>query len=773
MTRVAGAQHMGHWGMFRAESDGRDVTAVHPQVTDRNPSPVLGNLVGSVTHRSRVTAPSVRRGWLEHGPGPTDKRGSDEFVEVSWSELTDLLSNELRRVVDTFGNNAIYGGSYGWASAGRFHHAQSQVHRFLNCIGGYTRSVHSYSLGATGVIMPHVLGAHWKMFSRSTSWNVIAAHTELLVAFGGVPVKNTGINHGGTSDHPTVDSLDAMRARGGQIVTVSPLRNDMSGDARWIAPRPGTDVAMMLALAFVLADEKLHDTAFLEKYCEGYPEFERYLLGITDGTPKTPQWASTICGIEAAEIADLAREMASKRTMVTVTWSLQRTQHGEQAPWMGITLASMLGRIGVPGGGFGHGYGSMNEPGLAPVPYPLPTLPQGINPVPDLIPVAAVSNMLLDPGGEFDYNGERLTYPDIKVVYWAGGNPFHHHQDLGRLRRALGRPDTVVVHDPYWTPMAKHADIVVPSTTSLERSDFSCTRNDPLLVAMEPAVARFADSRDDYDTFAELAAKLGVGEQFTEGRSSQQWLEHLYGQWRGYLRAGGVDTPEYEKFRREGSFRMQTEDDLTFLQDFRSDPVGNALRTPSGKIEIFSATVASFDYDDCRGHPMWFEPQEWLGGPRAQQFPLHLIANQPRTRLHSQLDHGAVSRNSKIRGREPVRMHPSAAAARGVSDGDVVRVFNDRGSCLAGVIIDDAMLDSVVQLSTGAWYDPEDPADPDSMCKHGSVNVLTADEGSSALARGCTGQHVLVEIERYDEPLPPITAFDPPVRSGVRTRPER
>ncbi|WP_162248363.1 molybdopterin-dependent oxidoreductase [Rhodococcus sp. Leaf278] len=773
MTGVAGVQHMGHWGMFRAESDGRDVTAVHPQASDSNPSPVLGNIVGSVTHRSRVTAPAVRRGWLENGPGPTDSRGIDEFVDVSWDELTDLLSAELRRVVGTLGNNAIYGGSYGWASAGRFHHAQSQVHRFLNCIGGYTRSVHSYSLGATGVIMPHVLGAHWKMFSRSTSWNVIAAHTELLVAFGGVPVKNTGINHGGTSDHPTVDSLDAMRARGGQIVSVSPLRNDMSGDARWIAPRPGTDVAMMLALAFVLADEKLHDTAFLDRYCQGYPEFERYLLGVSDGTPKTPQWASTICGIEPSVIADLAREMASKRTMVTVTWSLQRTRHGEQAPWMGVTLAAMLGGIGVPGAGFGHGYGSMNEPGLAPVPYPLPTLPQGINPVPDLIPVAAVSDMLLNPGAEFDYDGRRLTYPDIKVVYWAGGNPFHHHQDLGRLRRALGRPDTIVVHDPYWTPMAKHADIVVPSTTSLERSDLSCTRNDPLLVAMEPAAGRYADARDDYDTFAELATKLGVGEQFTEGRSSEQWLEHLYGQWRGYLRADGVETPEFDAFRREGSFRMQTEDDLTFFEDFRRDPVGNALRTPSGKIEIFSATVAGFDYDDCRGHPMWFEPQEWLGGSRAQQFPLHLIANQPRTRLHSQLDHGAVSRNSKIQGREPLRLHPSAAAARGVSDGDVVRVFNDRGSCLAGVVVDDAMLESVVQLSTGAWYDPLDPTDPGSMCKHGSVNVLTADEGSSALSHGCTGQHVLVEIERYEEVLPPITAFDPPVRTEVRTPPER
>lgn len=247
----------------------------------------------------------------------------------------------------------------------------------------------------------------------------------------------------------------------------------------------------------------------------------------------------------------------------------------------------------------------------------------------------------------------------------------------------------------------------------------------------------------------------------------------MYGQWREYLRADGVQTPEFDDFTREGSFRMKTEDELTFLEDFRQDPIGNALRTPSGKIEIFSATVAGFDYDDCRGHPMWFEPQEWLGGARAEQFPLHLIANQPRTRLHSQLDHGAVSRNSKVQGREPIRMHPCAAEARGVSDGDVVRVFNDRGSCLAGVVVDDAMLEAVVQLSTGAWYDPLDPADPDSMCKHGSVNVLTADVGSSSLSRGCTGQHVLVEIERYDAPLPPITAFDPPVTRSVRTPPAR
>lgn len=749
--------------MFSAESVAGEVTAVHPYEGDSNPSPMLGNLAGSVRSRSRVTGPAVRRGWLENGPGPSDRRGADEFVSVTWDELTELLARELRRVVDTHGNNAIFGGSYGWASAGRFHHAQSQVHRFLNQLGGYTKSVHSYSLGATGVIMPRVVGTHWKLFARSTSWDVIAKHSDLLVSFGGVPIKNTGVNAGGTSGHPTLGALDAFRARGGKIVSFSPLRDDVEGDCEWIAPVPGTDVAIMLAVAFVLASEGLHDREFLNRFCVGYERFEDYLLGRADGVPKDPRWAQEISGVPAEFVTDLARRMASGRTLVTVTWSLQRIKHGEQAPWMGVTLAAMLGQFGLPGGGFGHGYGSMNEPGLAPVPYPLPTFPQGVNPVSDFIPVAAISDLLLSPGEEFDYDGRRLTYPDIRLVYWAGGNPFHHHQDLPRLRRAFARPDTIVVHDPYWTPMARSADIVVPSTTSLERNDLSCTRNDPLLVAMQQVVPPFANSRDDYDTFADLASALGFGEQFTEGRSSQEWIEHLYDQWRPFVDADGGNTPTFEDFWSDGHYRMRTEDNLVLFGDFREDPEKYPLSTPSGKIEIFSETIESFGYADCAGHPRWYAPDEWLGGPRASQYPLHLIANQPKTRLHSQLDHGAVSQASKIKGREPIRMHPDAAAARGVSAGDVVRVFNDRGACLAGVIVDSDLRSDVVQLSTGAWYDPLDPADPDSLCVHGNPNVLTPDIGTSSLSHGCTGQHVLVQIEKFGGVLPPVKAFDPPV----------
>ena len=359
--------------------------------------------------------------------------------------------------------------------------------------------------------------------------------------------------------------------------------------------------------------------------------------------------------------------------------------------------------------------------------------------------------MLLHPGEPFDYNGLRLTYPDIRLVYWAGGNPFHHHQNIPRLRRALARPDTVVVHDPYWTPMARHADIVVPSTTFAERDDFSGSRNDPLMMAMPKLAEPYAQSRDDYDTFAALARALGVEEAFTEGRSSQQWLRHLYDTWAQTL---DFAVPTFDRFWRDGAVRLPVEDGLTLFADFREDPVHHRLGTRSGLIEIFSADIDGFGYPDCAGHPRWFKPTEWLGGDRAQRYPLHLIANQPAARLHSQLDGGAVSQKSKVAGREPIRMHPSDAQARGLDAGDVVRVFNDRGACLAGVVVDTGVRARVVQLSTGAWYDPLDPADPDAMCVHGNPNVLTPDIPTSAFGQGCSAHTCLVRVEPWSGPAP-------------------
>jgi biotin/methionine sulfoxide reductase len=707
----------------------------------------------------------VRRGWLEDGPGPDSRRGADEFVEVDWAEALDLVAGELQRVRAEHGNESIFGGSYGWSSAGRFHHAQSQLHRFLNCVGGYTFSVGSYSLGASEVILPHVVGGSGEVLRRATTWKAILEHTELVVAFGGMNLKNASVSPGGVTLHTLKPALAEAGRRGLAFELFSPLRDDLTAgvNATWHPVIPSTDTAVMLGLAHVLVTEGLHDTEFLEHYTVGADRFIEYVLGTKDGTPKSPEWAESISGIDAETLRALARRMAAQRTLVTVSWGLQRTQHGEQPVWMGLALACLLGQIGQPGGGFGHGYGSMADVGAPTVPYPLPLFEQGRNPIDTYIPVARITELLDNPGGTMDFDGRKLRLPDIRLVYWAGGNPFHHHQDLNHLRESFRKPDTVVVHEPFWTGTARHADIVLPTTTSLERDDVGGGRNDTYVIAMPRALEPYGEARDDYEVFSELSKRLDTWDDFTEGRTARDWVEHIYERFRGRVGERGVEVAPFDDFWKDGEARLPIQsDDHTLFDRFVDDPVARKLPTPSGRIELFSETVDAFGYDDCPGHPAWLEPEEWLGGERATTFPLHLIANQPTSRLHGQLDGGANSQASKVAGREPIRIHPDDAAARGIADGDVVLVSNDRGSCLAGAIVTDAVRPRVVNLSTGAWFDPIDPSTPRSTCAHGNPNVLTADRGTSRLAQGCTGQHVLVQVERYEGEAPPVRAHRPP-----------
>jgi hypothetical protein len=324
--------------------------------------------------------------------------------------------------------------------------------------------------------------------------------------------------------------------------------------------------------------------------------------------------------------------------------SLQRAEHGEQPVWMAVVLAAMLGQIGLPGGGFAYALGATSNTGKPPLAVPLPNVPTGRNSVADFIPVARIADMLLHPGEKFDYDGQRLAYPDIRLVYWAGGNPFHHHQDLNRLRRAFARPDTVIVHESAWTASARHADIVLPATITLEREDIGATAGDPLMVAMHRAVAPYREARDDHAICVGLAERLGFADQFTEGRSARQWLETIYEPTRRALAERGVNAPDFAQFWEDGELALPTQEwDGGMVRAFRRDPDAAPLPTPSGRIEIASATIAGFGYADCPGHPTWLPPLDGAGSPTAASFPLQLVANQPATRLHSQLDFGATS----------------------------------------------------------------------------------------------------------------------------------
>lgn len=753
--------HSAHWGTFRARwTDGR--LAVRPHPADPDPNSILENFTTSLRHSVRVAHPMVRRGWLEHGPRPDNRRGRDTFVAVSWDRVLDLLAKELARVRDAHGPGAIFGGSYGWASAGRFHHAQSQMHRFLNtALGGYVRSVNSYSAGASTVILPHILAPLDAVGRHGVTWDQIAAHTQVVVAFGGMALKNSAIAAGGVSRHVDRGAMRAAQERGARFVLISPLRDDLPNEASadWVPVVPNTDTALMLGLAHTLVAENLHDQAFLERFCVGYQVFEDYLLGRADGQPKDAAWAAAICGVPSDAIIALARGMAGRRTVIVVAHALQRAEHGEQPVWMAAVLAAMLGQIGLPGGGYAYALGTMGHYGRREVAVPLPTLPQGRNTVHDFIPVARISDMLLHPGVPFDYNGQRLTYPEIRLIYWTGGNPFHHHQDLNRLRRAFARVETLVVHESAWTATARHADIVLPCTMSLERNDIGASSADELMVAMHTVVSPFAEARDDYAIFAALAERLDCNRAFTEGRDADGWLRHLYAGTQEALARLGHDAPDFDTFWQRGELELPMQpDDGGIVAAFRQDPNAHPLRTPSGKIEIASATIASFGYADCPGHPVWLAPTDV---PDARH-SLRLIANQPTRRLHSQLDFGEHSQAGKHRGREVARLHPLDAASRGIAGGDIVRLFNDRGACLAAAELTEDLSPGVVHLPTGAWYDPVDPEEDAPLCVHGNPNVLTRDLGTSRLAQGCTGQLAAVEVERFAGNLPPIRAYEPP-----------
>ncbi|MBS0343778.1 MAG: molybdopterin-dependent oxidoreductase [Proteobacteria bacterium] len=752
-----------HWGVYEVDRDAQGrAQGLRGLPEDPDPSPIGLSMWDAYRDAVRVQWPAVRRSWLQDGPGARPElRGREPFVRVPWAQAMDLVARELERVRGAHGNEAIFGGSYGWSSAGRFHHAQSQVHRFLNALGGYVRSVDSYSLGAARVLMPHIVAPMDELMASHHGWDVMRANTRLLVSFGGVPAKNSQVTAGGAAEHRVRAGLAGLAAAGCRLVNFSPVRDNFDaphGAVEWIPIRPNTDAAVMMALACEIVRAGRHDAAFLQSHCVGFEQWADELNGRHDGVTKDASWAEAISGVPAATICQLAQDLCSMRSLVNVSWSLQRAEHGEQPFWAAVALAGVVGQIGLPGGGFGVGYGAANILGSPHTRFAGPTLPQGSNAVKDFIPVARIADMLLNPGAPFDYNGQQYRYPDIRLIYWAGGNPFHHHQDLNRLALAWRKPETIIAHEQVWNAHAKMADIVLPATSTLERDDIGFATREPLMVAMKALAAAPGEAMDDYDIFAAIACRLGAEQTFTEGRDSAAWLRHIYEE--SAQRSKSVALPAFDEFWRAGEFRLPpAARPVVMLEDFRADPQAHPLKTPSGRIEIHSQRIASFGLDDCPGHPVWREPTEWLGSSAACAHPLHLISDQPHTKLHSQLDFSRYSLGNKVAQREPVVLHSQDAQARGIRDGDVVRVFNARGACLAGARVDDSTMPGVVRISTGAWWDPSAVGEADSLDRHGNPNVLTQDRGASRLSQGCSAQSCLVDVERWSGAVPPVQAF--------------
>ena len=289
---------------------------------------------------------------------------------------------------------------------------------------------------------------------------------------------------------------------------------------------------------------------------------------------------------------------------------------------------------------------------------------------------------------------------------------------------------------------------MLPATTAYERHDIGRAEGDSYLFDMPALITAVGQARDDYDIFAGLAERLGVGEMFTEGRSSEQWLRFLYEDFRSQSLQQDVEVPTFEELQETNWVDLPLRDakfSETPFADFREDPEANPLSTPSGKIEIFSSTIDSFAYADCPGHPTWLPPTEWLGAETTKDFPLHLVSPQPGDKLHSQLE----SAIADIPGERPtpITINPEDAAQRSITDASTVRVFSPRGACLAKARISVDIMPGVVSLPTGAWF----TTDKQGLETQGNPNTLTRDTGTSQLGQGSSAHSCLVEIEKVTQ----------------------
>lgn len=742
-----------HFGTYEVGADANGKPRLLPFRHDPDPSEIGLGYLDLADHPERIRAPMVRRSWLEKGPlaGTGGLRGREDFVEVDWDRATSLIADELRRVRSAHGNQAIFGGSYGWASAGRFHHAQSQLKRLLNLAGGFTSSVNTYSYGAAGVLLPHVLGPDYKdACDTSPSWSDIADNCELLVGFGGLRLTNAQVEAGGTGSHRAVEWLRRCQEKGLRIVVFSPTASDApeGPNVRHVPLRPNTDAAVMLAMCHTLLTEGLLDCPFLKRCTVGFGEFESYLIGEADGIAKDAEWASKISGVPAGTIVEIAEGLHDLRSLVNVAWSLQRARFGEQPFWAAIALASMAGHVGQRGCGFAFGLTAVNSVGQPVRRLKGPAFEQGVNPVRYFIPVARITELLENPGGRIDYDGRPLELPDIRLVWWAGGNPFHHHQDLNRLSEAFRRPETVIVTENMWTGTARMADIVLPSAFPFERDDIAASSRDNWLVYSRRVMDPPAGVQTDHEAYRLVAEKLGCRERFDEKLGIDEWLARIY---EGY-RERYPELPDYQAFRLRG-FAALDEGEVTpapadHFRRFVTDPAAAPLKTPSGRIEIRSSTVGNFGYPDIGIHPAWREPEEWLGAPLASRHRFHLLSPQPAHRLHGQLEYGPASQNAKLHGYERFQLSAADAEELDVKDGDLCELYNDRGSTVAALAVDDRLMPGVAVLPTGGWFRP----DAAGIDRGGNPNTLTAITPASHLSQATAPNSCLVSIRPWRRP---------------------
>ena len=679
---------------------------------------------------------------LLHPMRRVGERGEGRFARVGWDEAIDLVCEAMTRTKERHGPEAFFN-MHGTGGGSQLAGSQMSA-RLLNLFGGHLGHYNSYSSAAARWAAPFSLGTDDCGHSPDDWLN-----SKLILLWGYNPAETVfGTN--------TAYRLKLARRAGARIVVIDP-RLSMTAQALaddWIPLRPGTDSALMDAMAHVIITEGLHDQAFLDRYCVGFDEahlpegaprgssYRSYILGDLDGTPKSPAWAARYTQVPPDRVEQLARDYArTKPAALLPGLAFNRRAYGEQPVRGSITLAAMTGNIGLPGGGAGGVSYSVARA------LPVADFPVGTNPIPESIPVFIWTDAVLRGRtlGAADGviglpAGQDTLRSDIRFIFNTAGNTLvNQHANVNRTAGILRDPSLVefiVVIDQFPTPSARFADVLLPATTWFERNDL-CTvwGQGDSVISMNKAVEPLGECRSDFDICATIAERLGIGTRYTEGRSELGWLEWMLAP----ARAHDAGFPPFEEFRQRGVHVFRHAEPHVAFRGFREDPDRAPLKTPSGRIEIYSQRLAALGLEHVPPLPTFIP--EWEGGPwdpLHEKYPLQAFGRHFQRRTHSIYDNVDWLEEAMP---QRVFMNPIDADARGIEDGDEVRVFNDRGEIRLRVRVTRRIMPGVVDIPQGAWWTPDEQG----VDRRGNINVLTSERPTPG-ARGNAQHTLLVQV---------------------------
>ena len=732
--------------------DGRILRVTSMDAPENEASPMALQWHRRVYAPDRILQPMVRVGWKPGGQGNSKTRGADTYKTISWNAALDLVAGELKRIKEKDGNEAFAAKVVGgWQTAGNLNAKMTQIARFYGLYGGFTTYIGNKSFACWQWGAPYSWGTMYPQDSMQDTLD----NTKTMIFWSSDPMDCFKVR--AVTDLRIREWLAALKAKGVRFITIDPVQTKTAEMSDlWLAIRPDSDCALMAAMAYVMIKEDLHAKDFLASHTVGFEAFRAYVMGESDGKPKTPEWASKQTDLSVEQITSLALEYAkTKGVKINCARGIQRNDHGEQQVRMLITLAAMKGEIGLPGGGLGF-----EVPGFAGVGDAIPQgkapgrFPSARNPVTQVLLDQNLAEGLMSTTPiTFNHNGKSYTYPEpgksrIKLMHWVGGAMLNQHDDINKTLKALESVETLIVQDSWWTPGARVADIVLPINTLFERNDM--TQFWRYVVYQHKIIEPLGQSKSDFEVFRDLADRLGFKDKFTDGlNTEEEWLRKLY---------SASDLPlSYDEFKKAGFYKMPVkENKAVAFSAFRADPDKNKLNTPSGKIEIFSERIAKMNYKDCPPVPTFLEPFEWLGSAEASKYPLAMVNKHSPWRRHSSYDNCAeLHQYSKVGGFEALWINPVDAKARNIKTGDVLRVYNGRGQVAAGAYVTSRVRPRCVVLNQGAWYRPAEPGKIGSLDRGGSSSVLTAQRGTSQLAQGPVCHTCLVEVEKMAEKVMP------------------